>query len=108
MPTIAPTKPSEDTKTIIKRQPPYAVIVLNDDAHTFDYVITGFQKVFGYNVQKSFTLAKEINDKGRAIVWVGTLEVAELKKEQIESLGPDNYASRKVDFPLGVELEPMP
>ena len=37
-----------------KRLPPYAVIVLNDDLHSFDYVIETFMKVFGYNQQKAF------------------------------------------------------
>ena len=31
-----------------KKQPPYAVIVLNDDEHSFPYVIDTFSKVFGY------------------------------------------------------------
>ncbi len=96
----------EETKT--KRQPPYAVIVLNDDVHTFDYVINCFQKVFGYALPKAFLLAKEIHEKGRAIVWSGTREVAELKKEQIEGMGPDFFARVKVDGPLGVVLEPLP
>jgi hypothetical protein len=34
--------------------------------------------------------------------------VAELKRDQIRSTGPDFYAAKKVEFPLGVLIEPLP
>lgn len=91
-----------------KTLPPYAVIVEDDDQHTFEYVMEVFQKVFGYSVEKVFKLAEEIHTKGEALVWSGSKEVAELKYELIRSAGPDVYASKKVEFPLSVRIEPMP
>lgn len=91
-----------------KKLPPYAVVVLNDDLHTFEYVIETFMKVFGYPAEKCFLLATGIHVQGRAIVWSGPKEVAELKRDQIRSAGPDFYASKKVEFPLGVVIEPLP
>jgi ATP-dependent Clp protease adaptor protein ClpS len=91
-----------------KKQPPYAVVVLNDELHTFNYVIETFMKVFGYPAEKCFQLATEIHIRGRSIVWSGSKEVAELKRDQIRSAGPDFYASKKVAFPLGVVIEPLP
>ena len=91
-----------------KKLPPYAVIVLNDDLHTFEYVIETFMKVFGYPAEKCFQLATDIHLQGRSIVWSGAKEVAELKRDQIRSAGPDLYASKKVEFPLGVVIEPLP
>lgn len=91
-----------------KKLPPYAVVVLNDDEHTFAYVIETFMKVFGYDQTRSFQLANEIHVQGRAIVWTGPKEVAELKRDQIRSAGPDLFASKKVTYPLGVVLEPLP
>lgn len=89
-------------------QPPYAVIVANDDDHTYQYVIETFRKVFGYSVQKCFRLADDIHVNGRGIVWSGSLEVAELKRDQIRSAGADFYApGRPVEYPLRVDLEPM-
>ena len=88
--------------------PPHAVVVLNDDVHSFDYVIETFQKVFGYSTEKCFMLAVQIHEQGRGIVWSGSKEVAELKRDLIRSAGPDVYASQKVDFPLGVSIEPLP
>jgi ATP-dependent Clp protease adaptor protein ClpS len=91
-----------------KKLPPYAVVVLNDDEHTFPYVIQTFMKVFGYDQTKSFQLASQIHRDGRAVVWTGPKEVAELKRDQIHSAGPDLHAVKKVSFPLGVVLEPLP
>lgn len=91
-----------------KKQPPYAVVVFNDDLHTFAYVIETFMKVFGYSQEKCYTLAMQIHLAGKGIVWSGAQEVAELKRDQIRSAGPDFHAEKKVEFPLGVEIEPMP
>jgi ATP-dependent Clp protease adaptor protein ClpS len=111
MPAVAepPTRtlPDFEEETRTRRQPPYAVVVLNDDDHTFDYVIQTFMKVFNYEFEKCFKLAQMIHEEGRAIVWVGSLEVAELKRDQIKSAGPDHWSTKKVTWPLGVELEPQ-
>jgi ATP-dependent Clp protease adaptor protein ClpS len=98
-------RPSKDKP---KPQPPYAVIVFNDDEHSFQYVIDTFSKVFGYPREKSFSLAVAIHNAGRGIVWSGTRELAELKRDQIRSCGPDFHATAKVTFPLGVTIEPLP
>ncbi len=90
-----------------KQQPRYAVVVLNDDVHTFEYVILALAKVFGYSTERGHQLASEVHTTGRAIVWTGALEHAELKRDQLRGMGPDVFASKPVTFPLGVELEPV-
>lgn len=99
-------KPANDTHT--KKQPPYAVIVENDDHHTFLYVIEALSKVCGHALEKGFVLAQTIHTQGRAVVWSGTLELAELKRDQLRGFGPDHYAPQPVTFPLGVTVEPLP
>jgi ATP-dependent Clp protease adaptor protein ClpS len=84
------------------------VVVFNDEQHTFQYVVETFMKVFGYPLEKSYSLAAQIHNSGRGIVWSGSKEVAELKRDQIRSAGPDFYAAQKIDFPLGVIIEPLP
>lgn len=91
-----------------KVQPPYAVIVYNDDLHTFDYVIIALCKICGHNRMRAFELALQIHETGRAVVWSGALEIAELKRDQIRAFGPDDFATKPVTFPLGVDIEPMP
>jgi ATP-dependent Clp protease adaptor protein ClpS len=98
-------KPSEAKP---KRQPPYAVVLLNDDDHTFQYVIETLQKVFSYPLEKCYALTEQVHRDGRGIVWSGTRELAELKRDQIASAGPDFYTAKKIEFPLGAIVEPLP
>jgi ATP-dependent Clp protease adaptor protein ClpS len=102
---LAREAPSDRTP---KAQPPYAVVVFNDEEHSFRYVIETFMKVFGCPLEKSCTLAMQIHNAGKGIVWSGSKEVAELKRDQVRSAGPDFYADKKVEFPLGVTIEPLP
>ena len=91
-----------------KQQPPYAVVLFNDEEHSFPFVVETLMKVFRYPAEKSYSLTLQIHNAGKGIVWSGSLEVAELKRDQIRSAGPDFYAPKKVDFPLGVIVEPLP
>ena len=91
-----------------KKQPPYAVVVHNDDYHTWAYVIEVLQRVCGHPLETAYTLTAQIHYSGQARVWSGALEVAELKRDQIRGFGPDDYAPRPVKFPLGVTIEPLP
>jgi len=101
------TKAPEEKKP--KKAKPWAVIVMNDDEHTFQYVMELFQKVFHYDVAKCFKLADEIDKTGRAVVWSGSQEVAELKRDQIKGGGTDFYAEAgPVKYPLGCYIEEMP
>jgi len=81
-------KEKQDSKP--KRQPPYNVILLNDDDHTVEYVVTLCQTIFGYPVERGLEIAAEVHFKKRCILWTGSLELAELKQEQIHSLGKDD------------------
>jgi len=98
----------KDSRSRPKRQPPYAVIVHNDESHTWPYVIELLQRVCGLNLQKASLLTSTIHHAGRAVVWTGAREVAELKRDQIRAFGTDFYPEIPVKFPLGVTLEPLP
>ena len=107
-PQIEQEQRRKPTEARPKKQPPYAVVLLNDDEHTFQYVIETLSKVFAYPLEKCFALTEQIHHQGRGIVWSGTRELAELKRDQIRSAGPDFYATKKIEFPLGVTVEPLP
>lgn len=104
-PIVTTSKPAPTTRT--KRQPQYSVIVLNDDLHTFDYVIEALCRICGHSAQEAMRLAVEIDGKGMAAVWTGTMELAELKRDQIIGFGIDTYAQKPVTFPLGCYIEPL-
>lgn len=105
---VLTSRPAPREKSATRKQPPYAVIVENDDFHTFEYVIEALAKVCGHSRQKGFLLAVEIDSRGKALVWSGTRELAELKCEQLRGLGPDYFAPNPVTFPLGVYIEALP
>jgi ATP-dependent Clp protease adaptor protein ClpS len=66
----------------------WRVIVLNDDHNTFDHVAHTLAKTIpGITVAGGYALADTIHNAGRAIVWSGMKETAELYWEQLESAG---------------------
>src|SRR3984957_1892946 len=87
-------KPKEKRKNQTKRQPPYNVVLLNDDDHSYEYVIIMLQQLFGYPQEKGYLMAKEVDTTGRVIVLTTTREHAELKQEQIHAFGPDPMIAR--------------
>ena len=72
-----------------KRQPRYNVILWNDDAHSYAYVIVMLMELFTHQPEKGFQIAEEVDIRGRAIVLTTTLEHAELKRDQIHAYGKD-------------------
>ena len=81
------TQRREKTRKKPKRQPPYNVILWNDDDHTYAYVMLMMRTLFGHPLEKGYELAKEVDTQGRAIVLTTTLEHAELKRDQIRAFG---------------------
>ena len=88
--------------------PRYVVIVENDDFHSFPYVIDVLRTVCGHDRTRAYQLTNQVHFRGQAAVWIGPLEHAELKRDQIRGFGPDHFASEPVTFPLRVRIEPLP
>jgi ATP-dependent Clp protease adaptor protein ClpS len=72
-----------------KLQPPYNVILLDDQDHSYDYVIEMLQKVLGHSVERAFQMARKVDLEGRVIVYTGSFEQAEFKQQQIHGFGKD-------------------
>lgn len=92
--TLVIPRERTDTRETRKRQPPYHVILLNDDDHTYEYVIIMLKQIFGHPMERGLLLAKEVDTKGRVIVDTTSLERAELKRDQIHAFGPDPALAR--------------
>ena len=66
----------------------WRVIVLNDDHNTFDHVAhTLARTIPGVTVAGGYAFADKIHNTGRAIVWAGLKETAELYWEQLDGAG---------------------
>ncbi|AWM39033.1 ATP-dependent Clp protease adapter protein ClpS [Gemmata obscuriglobus] len=100
------TLPETDVETEqrTRRQPPYHVVLLNDDDHSYEYVIEMLKALFGHPVEKGFLLARLVDTEGRAIVCTTSLERAELKRDQIHAYGPDPRIPRCAGS-MSAELE---
>lgn len=90
------------------REQTFAVVVLNDDVHTYRYVMEVLQRVVGCDEQMAFFFAHLIHNEGRAIIWTGPADQAERKRDEIVAAGPDNYLSPPTTVPLNVLVEPLP
>ncbi len=68
--------------------PPWRVIVLNDDHNTFEGVARSLAAVLpGVDYRRGMAFANRIHKSGRAIVWTGHRELAELYHEQLVGHG---------------------
>jgi ATP-dependent Clp protease adaptor protein ClpS len=67
---------------------PWQVIVLNDDHNTFDGVAHALSAVLpGVSFERGMAMANTIHNTGRAVVWSGHKEQAELYWEQLKDFG---------------------
>lgn len=89
-----------------KRQPPYNVVLLNDDDHTHQYVVVMLKSLFGYPEEKGYQMAVEVDTTGRCIVLTTTLEHAELKRDQIHAFGADPWSSKDCKGSMSAVIEP--
>jgi ATP-dependent Clp protease adaptor protein ClpS len=87
--TRRPAKPQTRGENQTKHIPRYHVVLLDDNDHTYEYVIEMLGQLFGYPKEKAFQIALEVDTTGRAIVLTTTKEHAELKRDQIHAYGPD-------------------
>ncbi len=74
--------------------PPYHVVLLDDDDHTYDYVIRMLQELFAMPLEEAYLCAVEVDTSGRAVVDTTTKERAEFKRDQIHAYGRDALIER--------------
>ena len=84
--TVQPESASEATTELARR---WSVVLLDDDHHSYAYVIEMLGALFGYGQGRALRLAEEVDHRGRAAVWIGPLEVAEFKQQRIHAYGAD-------------------
>ncbi|MGH3145852.1 MAG: ATP-dependent Clp protease adaptor ClpS [Rubrobacter sp.] len=88
------TQPEQLEERETEGLPPYNVVLLDDEDHSYEYVIFMLKKIFGHPVKKGYEMAKEVDTSGRVVVLTTHLEEAELKRDQIQAFGPDPLIPR--------------
>jgi ATP-dependent Clp protease adaptor protein ClpS len=108
LPRLAATEtaPREETRT--RLLPPYHVILLNDEHHSMDFVVGVLVKVLGCAEEWALQLMLEAHHSGRAVIWTGPKEVAELKAEQVKTYHEKRAADGRDLGPVDCVIEPAP
>lgn len=88
MTTLTPTRRTHDTDNDSGTDRPWNVIVLNDSHNTFEGVAFALSSALpGVSYDKGMKLAEAIHSSGRAVVWSGHKEPAELYWDQLRGFG---------------------
>jgi ATP-dependent Clp protease adaptor protein ClpS len=77
-------------KQKIKKPSPFAVLLLNDDYTTQDFVIKVLQQFFHKNMGEATSLMLKVHNEGEAICGTYSYDIAQTKVEQVISYARDN------------------
>lgn len=86
-PSIRPKPDRAAAKTDEPKQ--WHVVLMDDDEHSYEYVIVMVQTLFAKTLEEAFQIAERVDRAGRAVCMTTHRELAELKQEQIHSFGSD-------------------
>ena len=102
--TIAP-----ETRVVEREQlvPLSRVVLLDDNDHTYDYVIEMLQKLFIFTLDEAFRHAEEVDRNGRTVLITCELPQAEFARDQIHACGPDWRLPRSKGS-MSAVVEPAP
>jgi ATP-dependent Clp protease adaptor protein ClpS len=81
-----PTQESRSSEDLARL---YNVVLLNDDDHTYDYVIEMLVKLFLKTTDEAFRHAVEVDTTGRTVVMTCDLQAAQFARDQIHGYGAD-------------------
>ena len=69
--------------------PLYNVVLLDDDQHTYEYVVEMLEKLFACGETDAWNHAVEVDTTGRTVVMTCELAQAEFGRDQIHAYGAD-------------------
>ena len=88
MPSVT-ADPTIKKETEDRQAPLYNVVLLDDDDHTYEYVVEMLQKLFCLSGGDAWNRAVEVDTTGRTVVLTCELPQAEFGRDQIHAFGPD-------------------
>jgi len=101
-PVIAPgTETTERNQSV----PLYRVVLLDDNDHTYDYVIEMLQAIFVFTLDQAYRHAEEVDRSGRTVLITCEWPQAEFARDQIHAYGPDRRLARSMG-PMSAIIEP--
>jgi ATP-dependent Clp protease adaptor protein ClpS len=100
------TKPRAETRS--RHVPPYNLILANDEDHSMEFVVGVLRKILGIPNERAVALMLEAHTSGRAVIWTGPKEVAELKAEQLHTCHEMRDRDKTDLGPISCTIEPAP
>ncbi len=88
MPAVI-AEPETDQRADSERAGLYRVILLDDDDHSYNYVIEMLQRIFYLSVRQALQHAVEVDLTGRTVLITCGRREAEFSRDQIQAYGPD-------------------
>ena len=85
-PTVTPDVAERQREDLV---PLFHVVLLDDDDHTYDYVVEMLQHLFMLSAGEAFRNAVEVDTTGRTIVITCERPQAEFARDQIHAYGAD-------------------
>ena len=67
----------------------YRLTLLDDNDHSYPYVIEMLGKIFGYSREKSFAIASIVDSSGEAVIETAEYEQVIKHQRLVHSFGPD-------------------
>ncbi len=88
-------------------EPLYHLLLIDDDQHSYAYVVEMLGSVLGYGPEKAFVLARIVDTEGRVIIETASHDRVTEHQRQIHSYGADpRIATSLGSMSAVVELAP--
>ena len=87
-------------------EPLYNVVLIDDDDHTYQYVISMLCTLFRMGFEMAYMMACAVDSEGRVVVHTADRDEAASKRDQIRSFGPDPLLLRSTRSMHAV-IEPL-
>ena len=94
----------EDVSTLESKL--WQVVLLDDDTHTYDYVIEMLMEIFNHPIDLAYRMACEVDKDKRVIVDVDAKKPATSKCRQIQNFGPD-WRMKRSKGSMRAVIEPV-
>lgn len=79
-----------DLDVALLEERPCFVVLINDEDHTYQYVVELLTRVCGLAKNQAFKCAVEVDLAGRTLVYRGSREKCQEVCDKIKSYGPDH------------------
>ena len=90
-PVALPDQEAGESTELAKR---YHLVLLDDDDHSYAYVVEMLGRLFGYGKEKAFAIAAMVDGQGRAMVETADYDRVSRDQRRIHDYGPDPRIER--------------